>query len=76
MKWLNMTDQSQLVQKLDEMIKLLAIIGRRGAKQSELIQELGELGFGPKRIAELVGTTPNVVSVTLFKNRRSSKSKR
>jgi DNA-directed RNA polymerase specialized sigma24 family protein len=56
--------------RIDEMVKLLAIIARRSLSQTELILQLKGLGFAPKRIAELVGTTPNVVSVTLHKSKR------
>jgi hypothetical protein len=62
--------QEQVIAKLDEMVALLALIARRGIRQSDLINELSALGFGPKRIAQLVGTTPNAVSVTLHKTKR------
>jgi DNA-binding CsgD family transcriptional regulator len=32
---------------------------------------LSRVGFGPKRIADLLGTTPNTVNVTLQKAKKS-----
>jgi hypothetical protein len=59
-----------LSRKVDEMVKLLAIMARRSVSQTDLILQLDSVGFTPKRIAELVGTSPNVVSVTLHKSKR------
>lgn len=67
------TNDDVLVERLDEMVGLLAIIAKRGVRQTDLIHELGNAGFGPKRIAKLVGTSPNVVSVTLHKKRQQSR---
>jgi len=54
----------------EEIVRLLAIQVRRGfASQGQAILELGRAGFGPKRIAELLGTTPNTVNVALAKDR-------
>jgi len=52
----------------EEVVRLLAIQIRRGSdSQSEAILELSRAGFGPTRIAELLGTTANTVNVTLQK---------
>ena len=61
-----------LNQKMEEMVRLLAIMARRSVSQTDLIVQLHAQGFSPKRIAELVGTSPNVVSVTLHKSKRKS----
>lgn len=54
----------------EEIVRLLAIQIRRGsASQGETILDLSRAGFGPKRIAELLGTTPNTVNVALAKER-------
>jgi DNA-directed RNA polymerase specialized sigma24 family protein len=55
---------------LEEVVKLLALLARRGTSKASLIYELNELGFKPKRIAELLSTTPNTVSVALSTMRR------
>lgn len=38
--------------------------------QAEAIRELNKAGFGPTRIAELLGTTAGTVAVTLAKTKR------
>jgi hypothetical protein len=58
----------------EEIIRLLAIQIRRGsASQTEAIRELGRAGFGPTRIADLLGTTSNTVNVALAKERARKK---
>ena len=58
----------------DEVARLLAIQLRlQLGSQSACITELSRAGFGPKRIADLLGTTPNTVNVTLQKAKKSGK---
>ena len=58
----------------EEIVRLLAIQLRRSSEnQAELILELSRAGFGPTRIAELLGTTANTVNVTLQKAKRRSR---
>jgi DNA-directed RNA polymerase specialized sigma24 family protein len=71
-----MSTDELLIERLDEMVRLLAVIAKRSTRQVDLITELGAQGFAPKRIAELLGTTPNAVSVTLHKMRSSNKQKK
>ena len=70
-----MTTDDLLLQRLEEMVRLLAVIAKRGTLQADLIVELGQQGLSPKRIADLVGTSPNAVSVTLHKKRKSDRRK-
>ena len=52
----------------DEVARLLAVLIRiQLPTQADSIRELGKIGLGPKRIAELLGTTANTVGVTLAK---------
>jgi DNA-directed RNA polymerase specialized sigma24 family protein len=54
------------VDPLEEVVRLLAIQLRRETEsQAEAIEEMSHAGFGPKRIAELLGTTPNTVNVAI-----------
>lgn len=58
-------------ESLDEVARLLAILVRLHVPtQADAIRELGKVGIGPKRIAELLGTTANTASVTLAKERK------
>ncbi len=54
---------------------LLAILVKRGEVQSAVIQEMDSVGFSPKRIAELLETSPNTVSVALHHARKSKAKK-
>ena len=57
----------------DEVARLLAILIRlQVPTQADAIRELGRVGIGPKRIAELLGTTANTVNVTLNKAKRKA----
>ena len=63
------------LQALREIAMLLAILVRRNTLQSTVIQEMGNVGMSPKRIAELLGTTPNTVNVALHHARKGKKKK-
>ncbi len=52
----------------DEIVRLLAIqVRNQFENQADAIRELSKAGFGPTRIAELLGTTAGTVNVTLAK---------
>ena len=54
------------MEQLEEVVRLLAIQLRRDTEsQAQAIEELNRAGFGPTRIAELLGTTPNTVNVSI-----------
>lgn len=55
----------KMVSKLDKAILLLAINATLNKKQPEQIECLNRVGFTPKEIAEIIGTTPNTVRVAL-----------
>lgn len=60
----------------DEIVRLLAIqIRRQFDSQGEAILELNRSGFGPGRIAELLGTTPNTVNQAIQKAKKKKSSK-
>ena len=53
----------------EEIVRLLALqIRMQFESQAEAILELSKAGFGPTRIAELLGTTPGTVNVTLARS--------
>lgn len=59
------------MEPIEEVVRLLAVQLRRETEsQAEAIEELNRAGFGTSRIAELLGTTPNTVNVTIAKNKR------
>ena len=58
----------------DEIARLLAVLVRlQLPTQADAIRELGRVGIGTSRIAELLGTTPNTVNVTLAKAKKKTR---
>ena len=55
--------QVQLLEAQRETVMLLAVLAKRGVLQATLIEEMSSVGLMPKRIAELLNTTPNTVKV-------------
>lgn len=61
--------------KLDQMLRLAALQLTSNMKQVQAIQTLSAAGFERKLIADLLGTTPNTVSVTLAKAKAKQAAK-
>lgn len=60
----------------EEIVRLLALQVRLSFEsQADAIRELHKSGFGPSRIAELLGTTSGTVGVTLAKMKKRAKGK-
>jgi hypothetical protein len=59
----------ELISLQREMVSILAILVKRGTLRTTLIKEFDEVGFPPKRTAELIGTTANTVSVSLAQSK-------
>jgi hypothetical protein len=63
------------VDAMEEVVRLLAIqLRRQTESQAEAIKDMHRVGFGPTRIAELLGTTPNTVNVSIAKKKRPKES--
>lgn len=61
----------------EEIVRLLTIQLRMQLEtQADAIRELGKAGFGPTRIAELLGTTPGTVNVALVRAKENAAKKR
>ena len=60
----------QIIQKLDIIIKLLAIGMIKGKEVREQILFLHNIGISNKDIAEILGKTQNAVNVTLSQERK------
>ncbi len=54
---------------IDELTRVLVMALRYQVPQAVLIHDLSRIGLGPKRVAELLGTTPQTVSVTKSRKR-------
>jgi len=64
----------EILQELQRISKLLALTVTREIKQREKIELLSGIGFQPKEIANLIGTTPGTVSVTLVDIRKKAQT--
>lgn len=58
-----------VIERLDRIAKLLAVLVAEGKTQTEAVLRLSDVGFAPREIAELLGTTANTVRVTLYTKR-------
>jgi len=65
-------EMHDVVDELRKVKRLLSILVTKGLKQREQIDALSRVGFSPKEIAELIGTTANTVSVTLAQMRKQA----
>jgi len=61
-----------VVVQLRRIARLLTLLLTKDMTQKGKIELLSSAGLQPKEIAELIGTTPNTVSVTLSTIRRES----
>ena len=61
---------SEIVSKLDVIIKLLAANSVKGKEAKEQILFLHNLGISNKDIAEILGKTQNTVNATLSQSRK------
>jgi hypothetical protein len=65
--------QKSILHELKIIKKLLAQNLLSGTSQTKHISKLNSVGFQPKEIAEILGTTPNTVNVALNRLRKSKK---
>ena len=73
-----MSTMKDVADKLDTLIRLTAIglFGDTEKTQKEKIEVLGTAGLSVREIAELLGTTPNTVNVTLSRLGTRKKKKK
>lgn len=67
--------EEKVLAKLDHIIKLMVLAMTDGKPQVERVRLLAGVGFKPKEIADILGTTPNTVSVTLLAIRKAKARK-
>ena len=65
----------ELSAKFDLVIKLLGLRMVEGKPQREQMRVLSLAGLQPKEIAEIIGTTPNAVRVSLSRMRSEEGSR-
>ena len=65
-----------MIEKLDQMLKLLGMMAVKGLSQTEQIATLSRIGLSPKDIAAVLGTTGNTVRVSLVSIRKAGGHKK
>lgn len=65
-----------ILEKLDKILRVLAVLATKGMKQREQIALLNQAGLKPKDIADLLGTSSNTVRVELVALRKKGSDKR
>jgi len=65
-----LSNDKQVIEKLDIIIKLLAVGTIKGKEVKEQILFLYNLGISNKNIAEILGKTQNTVNATLSQSRK------
>ena len=66
-------DISKLIERVEVLIRLIALGIVAEKPQQEKIQFLSNAGLAPKDIADMIGTTPNTVRVALAALRKKKK---
>lgn len=64
--------QAHILAELRRITRLLVLMATEGKIQKDQIAMLSRVGFKPREIAELVGTTANTVNVALSAMRRAA----
>jgi hypothetical protein len=62
--------------KLDEIARLLAILVSRDRSLQDAVADLSAVGFGPTRIAELIGTSPGYAKVAIDRAKKKAAGKK
>jgi DNA-directed RNA polymerase specialized sigma24 family protein len=66
---------NEITERLDKLIRIVALLGTKDLTSTEKIYLLNQAGLAPKEIAEIVGTTQNVVNVRLSERRKRRRKK-
>jgi hypothetical protein len=66
-------DKPEMGKKTDILTRLVAIGIVNGKKQRDQVRLLSIAGMSPSEIADLLGTTPNTVNVTLSALRKEKR---
>jgi DNA-binding CsgD family transcriptional regulator len=65
-----------IASELRRISRLLTLLVTKDLSQKDKIALLSTAGLQPKEIADLIGTTPNTVSVTLVQMRKEQAGRR
>jgi len=73
---MNVPKEEEILQELRRISKLLVLTATKDQTQKDMIVLLSRIGFEPKDIASLLGTTPGTVSVTLSVIKKRAKGEK
>lgn len=72
-------DELSVLRGIRRLLEILARLNletlKSGRSQADMIQMLDSVGCGQSEIADLLGTTPNTVNVTLYKAKKRDRRK-
>jgi len=61
----------EILDSMNNMVRLLTILVKREANnQNQIIKEMSDVGFSPKKIAELLNTSSNTVNVAIHLSKK------
>jgi DNA-directed RNA polymerase specialized sigma24 family protein len=70
------TTEQLIATKLDQLLRIVALMATRDLKQRDRIAILNQAGLQPKDIANLLGTSSNTVRVELVALRKSRSARK
>ena len=65
----------EITNRLDKLTRIIAATSTQGLTMTERIHLLHSTGFAPKEIADILGTSSNVVNVRLSEMRKKTRDK-
>jgi DNA-directed RNA polymerase specialized sigma24 family protein len=68
---LNEQSSKEITERLDKLIRIVALTNMKDLTSTQKISLLSQAGFSPKEIAEMIGTSQNVVNVRLSEMRKA-----
>ena len=71
-----MEPRDDIASELRRISRLLTLLVTKNLSQKDKIALLSSAGLQPREIADLIGTTPNTVSVTLVQIRKEQAGRR
>lgn len=69
----NLNGNQTIIDELKKLNKLMGVLVTQGRSSGEKIMLLSQIGLTPKEIADTLGITPNLVSVTIHKEKKKIK---
>lgn len=64
----------EILDSMNNMVRLLTILVKREANsQNQIIKEMSDVGFPPKKISELLNTSSNTVNVAIHLSKKNNK---